>query len=179
MGRRGEHSREELEGLVHQAGMALVREGGVEALTARGIAGKIGYTPGMLYSLYDDLDALAAALAGRELKGLAEELKGIRGRGGGWVQQVWDGTDRVREIFRGDPALRGLVAIVAGTTTNNEQFQSGHDAVRRELAELFRPLTDSRGAAEDRAAIFLGWVMGAVDSNHDARGDLLVELLVG
>lgn len=54
MGRRSEHSRDELRALILDATVALVREQGAQ-VTARQIAAAIGYTPGMLYSVFVNL----------------------------------------------------------------------------------------------------------------------------
>lgn len=55
MGRRSDHSREELQGLIVQTTLALVRDHGAEKVTARQIAKSIGYTPGTLYSVFINL----------------------------------------------------------------------------------------------------------------------------
>jgi len=55
MGRRSDHSREELQTLIIDATLALVQEQGAERVTARKIAQAVGYTPGMLYSVFINL----------------------------------------------------------------------------------------------------------------------------
>ncbi|MFT4728085.1 MAG: AcrR family transcriptional regulator [Granulosicoccus sp.] len=55
MGRRSDHSREELQGLIIEATLVLVREHGADKVTARQIAKSIGYTPGTLYSVFINL----------------------------------------------------------------------------------------------------------------------------
>ena len=52
MGRRSDHSREELHNLIVDAALNLIRESGASAVTARKIASSIGYTPGMLYAVF-------------------------------------------------------------------------------------------------------------------------------
>jgi len=52
MGRRSEHSRDELRALIIDASVGLVREHGAENVTARQIARAVGYTPGMLYAAF-------------------------------------------------------------------------------------------------------------------------------
>lgn len=52
MGRRSDHSREELQTLIIDATLALVKEQGAAKVTARQIARAVGYTPGMLYSVF-------------------------------------------------------------------------------------------------------------------------------
>ena len=55
MGRRSDHSREELQGLIVEATLNLVREHGADKVTARQIAKSVGYTPGTLYSVFINL----------------------------------------------------------------------------------------------------------------------------
>ena len=55
MGRRSDHSREELQGLIVNATLDLVREHGADKVTARQIAKSVGYTPGTLYSVFINL----------------------------------------------------------------------------------------------------------------------------
>lgn len=52
MGRRSEHSREELHQLIVEAALKLVQKQGADKVTARQIAKAVGYTPGMLYSIF-------------------------------------------------------------------------------------------------------------------------------
>lgn len=55
MGRRSDHSREELQVLIIEATLNLVKEHGADRVTARQIAASVGYTPGMLYSVFINL----------------------------------------------------------------------------------------------------------------------------
>ena len=55
MGRRSDHSREELRTLIVDAALNLVQQQGAAKVTARQIAQAIGYTPGMLYSIFTNL----------------------------------------------------------------------------------------------------------------------------
>ncbi len=55
MGRRSEHTKEELHDLIVAGTLELVREQGAGNVTARQIAQAVGYTPGMLYSVFENL----------------------------------------------------------------------------------------------------------------------------
>ncbi len=55
MGRRSDHSREQLQEMIIEAALNLVRQRGAEKVTARQIATAVGYTPGMLYSVFINL----------------------------------------------------------------------------------------------------------------------------
>jgi AcrR family transcriptional regulator len=77
MGRRSDHSREELFELALTAAREIVQERGLDGLTIRRIAGKIGYSHGTLYNLFDDLDELILILNGRTLDALYDTLVAI------------------------------------------------------------------------------------------------------
>jgi len=60
--RRNDHSREELHRLILDAARAHVMEQGMEALNARAIATAIGYSPGTLYNVFENLDDIVVHL---------------------------------------------------------------------------------------------------------------------
>jgi len=74
MARRSDHSREELHALILSAAREIVAEAGPRALTARGIATRIGYSAGTLYNLFDDLDDLILHLNAITLDALHDAL---------------------------------------------------------------------------------------------------------
>jgi AcrR family transcriptional regulator len=62
MARRSDHTREELHDMLLAAAMETVRADGIEALTARRLAAAIGYSPGTIYQVFENLDDLVARL---------------------------------------------------------------------------------------------------------------------
>jgi len=70
MGRRTDHSREDLREMILSAGEAIVRGAGIQGLTARSVAGRIGYSPGTLYNFFEDLDDLIVHINARTLDAL-------------------------------------------------------------------------------------------------------------
>ncbi|MEM7121659.1 MAG: TetR/AcrR family transcriptional regulator [Pseudomonadota bacterium] len=74
MPRRTDHSREELYDLALAAARDIIREDGLSALTARRVAHAIGYSPGTLYNVFDDLDDLIVHMNGRTLDALYDDL---------------------------------------------------------------------------------------------------------
>lgn len=77
MGRRSDHSRGELYEMALGAAREIARESGLAGLTIRGIAGKIGYSHGTLYNLFDDLDDMILHLNGRTLDALYDSLASV------------------------------------------------------------------------------------------------------
>jgi AcrR family transcriptional regulator len=74
MARRTDHSRDELFDLVLDEAQKIIESRGVAALTARSIATAIGYSPGTLYNLFDNIDAIILHLNGRTLDDLYQRL---------------------------------------------------------------------------------------------------------
>ena len=56
MGRRSDHTRDELKGMVLKAAGSIIAQEGLRALTTRRIGKHIGYAAGTLYQLYRNLD---------------------------------------------------------------------------------------------------------------------------
>ncbi len=75
MGRRNDHSREEIRELAIQAALEIVQQDGVDALSARKIATAIGYTPGSLYLVFKNLDDLILHANFHNLKRLHNQVQ--------------------------------------------------------------------------------------------------------
>ncbi len=74
MGRRSIHTPEELRELIIHAATEIVERHGLEGLSAREIAKRIGYSPGTLYNVFENLDDLLLTIEARLLDRLAERL---------------------------------------------------------------------------------------------------------
>ncbi len=77
MGRRSSHKPDELRELIIKTATQLLKSEGLAGLTARDLAGSIGYSPGTLYNVFDDLDDLILVIEGRLLDDLAQRLKDV------------------------------------------------------------------------------------------------------
>jgi AcrR family transcriptional regulator len=80
MGRRNEHSRDELKALALHAAGDIVAENGAAALSMREVARRIGYTVGALYLVFTNLDDLIVHLNEQTIMELRASLERIRGR---------------------------------------------------------------------------------------------------
>ena len=78
MGRRSDHSRDELYAMALAAAREIAKKEGLRGLTARGVAREIGYTIGTLYNLFDNLDDLIVHLNGTTLDTLYEAVASQR-----------------------------------------------------------------------------------------------------
>jgi AcrR family transcriptional regulator len=74
MGRRSIHTPEELREFIIQAATEIVEQDGLEGLSAREIAKRIGYSPGTLYNVFENLDDLLLTIEARLLDRLADQL---------------------------------------------------------------------------------------------------------
>lgn len=77
MARRSDHSRQELVEIVLQEAQAIVETEGFRALTARRLAEAVGYSPGTLYNLFTNLDAIVMHVNGRTLELLGQSLSQV------------------------------------------------------------------------------------------------------
>jgi AcrR family transcriptional regulator len=67
MGRRTDHTREQIHGLALAAARRIVAEEGLRGLTARRVAREIGYTIGTIYNCFENLDDLILQMNGETL----------------------------------------------------------------------------------------------------------------
>ncbi len=74
MGRRGEHSKAEIECMALEAAEAIIESEGYGGLSARKVAAAIGYTVGSLYFVFRNLDELIVRINGRTLDQLYAHL---------------------------------------------------------------------------------------------------------
>lgn len=74
MGRRSDHTSEQLREMILEKAWNLIEEEGIEKLTARRIATAIGYTPGTIYSFFASMEALQLHLNTKTLNLLYEAL---------------------------------------------------------------------------------------------------------
>ncbi|PIE83361.1 MAG: TetR family transcriptional regulator [Candidatus Contendobacter odensis] len=74
MGRRNEHTRDELREIALQAAEYLVAENGLDGLSARKVVARIGYTVGSLYMVFRNFDDLIVQMNERTLVALHQRL---------------------------------------------------------------------------------------------------------
>ena len=77
LARRSDHSRTELKGLVLDTATQIVAQEGLNALTARKIASEIGYSPGSIYNVVEDLDELIGLVNEGTMRRLNADLAAI------------------------------------------------------------------------------------------------------
>lgn len=75
MARRSDHSKAELEKIIFEAANKLVDKDGLAGLSARKLATAIGYTPGTIYSFYENLNDLILQINGKTLEQIYSKLE--------------------------------------------------------------------------------------------------------
>jgi AcrR family transcriptional regulator len=82
MGRRSIHTPEQLRQLILDAAAAIIETNGLAGLSAREIARRIGYSPGTIYNMFENLDDVVLNVEGRVLDALDERLAAELAKGG-------------------------------------------------------------------------------------------------
>lgn len=77
MGRRSVHSPEELRQLILDASQTIIERNGITGLSAREIARMIGYSPGTLYNIFENLDDVLLTLQVQLMARTLEHLKRV------------------------------------------------------------------------------------------------------
>lgn len=92
MGRRSDHSRQQLELLIVDAGHAHMAQAGYSAFSARHVAREIGYSIGTVYNVFPTLDHLLVAINTRTFEQWADYLRAA-------LDQAR--TDRIKALVEG------------------------------------------------------------------------------
>ena len=82
MGRRSDHSRDELRALILDAGVAVMGEGGYAAFSAREVAKRVGYSIGTIHNVFGNVDGLVTAINTRAFGEWADALEASVAKGG-------------------------------------------------------------------------------------------------
>ena len=146
MGRRSDHSRDEIRNMAINAAANVVETEGYQSLTARKVASKIGYTVGTLYHVFhnfDDLvmhvnaqtiDEMAALIQRKTRKKRSPEVR-IRAMAEYYVQYATDHPDRWRLVFEHEQP-RAMPAPAQMTERRDVMFEM--------VAENLRELSPER-----------------------------------
>ena len=74
MGRRSTHTPQQLRELILDAAQEIIDVHGLAGLSAREIARRIGYSPGTIYNMFDNLDDVVRNVEARVLDALNQRL---------------------------------------------------------------------------------------------------------
>lgn len=159
MGRRKDHTREELTQLATEAGRELIITQGTAALTARNVAKAIGYTPGTLYNLFENIDALAAAINIGSMHRFAADLHQT-------LKDAHDAETGLRRIAQAyldfhqkEPQLWSLLFAVPVDHHSEAYHQAIHN-IFDQVMETLRPISPDERSARQRAKILWSTLHG-------------------
>ena len=77
MGRRSTHTPQQLRELILEAAREIIESDGLAGLSAREIARRIGYSPGTIYNMYQNLDDVVLHVEARVLDALEVRLASV------------------------------------------------------------------------------------------------------
>lgn len=83
MGRRSTHTPQQLRELILEAARDIIETEGLSGLSAREIARRIGYSPGTIYNMYQNLDDVVLHVEARVLDALEVRLASVFADGAG------------------------------------------------------------------------------------------------
>jgi AcrR family transcriptional regulator len=152
MARRKDHTREALTQLAVDCGRELVRDKGTGALTARNVAKAIGYTPGTLYNLFDNIEGLAAAINCVTLKEFAETITAIRARSSTPRKQLENICQAYLDIQQREPAL-WMLLFATPISIKSADYSKAIHAVFDQVVATIRPLCSNKNTARQDAKI--------------------------
>ena len=122
MGRRSDHSRAQLRDLCLGAARRVIGRAGLRGLTARRVARDIGYSPGTLYNLFENLDELVIRVNAGTLDELRDHL--------------------AREVRSDRPAAANLIALARAYVEWTQDNANLWDAVLNHRMAAGRRLPD-------------------------------------
>jgi len=159
MARRKDHTREELTELAVEAGRTLVAADGPQALTARKVAARMGYTPGTLYNLFANIDELAAAINIQSMETFARTLEQVLQRETGTSARLRGIAEAYLDFHRDAPHLWSLLFA----TPLDYHSEAYHKAIHRvfdQVVDATRPLTAGPDAARRKAKVLWATLHG-------------------
>lgn len=158
MGRRSIHTPEELRELIIQAATDIVDRDGLAGLSAREIAKRIGYSPGTLYNVFENLDDLLLTIEARLLDRLTERLAKTDASGTP-QQRVQRLTETYVAFTQERPKLWNLLIehrMPAGQAVP-PWYQAKLEGLLAPLEEALAPLIDGSDPAARRRAARTLW----------------------
>jgi len=151
MGRRSIHTPDQLRELIIEATTSIVEQAGLEGLSAREIAKRIGYSPGTLYNVFENLDDLLLIIEARLLDELGGRLASADDTG--------PPNERLRRLVRTyfsftqeRPKLWNLLNEhrMPNGREVPEWYQAKIERLLTPFEEVLTPLFDERDAASQK-----------------------------
>lgn len=159
MARRKDHTRGELTQLAMQSGRELVIAEGPSALSARNVAKLIGYTPGTLYNLFDNIDGLAAAINTVSLQDFAISIREILRDDAKPKKRLRKIAAAYLEFQATEPHLWSLL-FATPLKHNSESYSQAIHEVFDQVTEVMLPFSQSKKAARQNTKVLWSTLHG-------------------
>ncbi len=171
MGRRSLHTADELRELIIDASTDLIREAGMEGLSARAIARRIDYSPGTIYNSFENLDDLVLTIEGRLLDNLSEQLSRLPETDDP-LQLVRDIAARYLDFVSANPRLWNLLFEhhLPNALPVPDWYRAKLEAPIKMIEDALRPVAGGLSSEEiSRAARVLWAAMHGIASLSTAH----------
>jgi AcrR family transcriptional regulator len=159
MARRKDHTRGELSQLAIKAGRELVIKKGTSALTARNVAQAIGYTPGTLYNLFENIEALTAAINIESMHAFADKLRQTESQSNDTHTRVRNIAQAYLNFHREQPQLWALLFAIP-LEIDSEAYHQAIHRVFDQVTEAMQPLSETPELGRQKAKILWSTLHG-------------------
>lgn len=161
MARRSDNTRKELKEMTIFAGLALLEEGGLEELSARKIASRIGYTVGTLYNVFTDFEDIILHINGTTLLDMRVQLIPLAGSKKKPHQRILDFAHCYGDYAMAHPARWNLLHGSPRATKLPEWFRNDVHSIFALVEEPLFELCPSKPAqARDAAKVLWAGLHG-------------------
>ena len=174
MARRKDHTREELHELAVRCGREIVAAGGPDALTARSVAGKMGYTPGTLYNLFENLEGLIIAINIGTLDELGASIHAVLENGGKPRKILGKIAEAYLSLQARHPHLWALLFATPVSAKSDEYHQAIH-RVFDPVVQVLRSVSADDAAARRDAKILWATLHGICHLKQSGKLDVTEE----
>ncbi|MEN8662394.1 MAG: TetR/AcrR family transcriptional regulator [Lentimonas sp.] len=159
MARRKDHTREELTELAIKCGRDIVIAEGPNALSARNVAKLMGYTPGTLYNLFENINGLTAAINATSLTHFAETLRGVLRDHAKPKKRLSKIAQAYLDFQAQEPDLWTLL-FATPIQHESEGYRAAIHLVFDQVTEVMLPVSKSSKAARQNAKILWSTLHG-------------------
>jgi AcrR family transcriptional regulator len=159
MGRRSIHTPEQLRQLILDAAAAIIEANGLAGLSAREIARRIGYSPGTIYNMFENLDDVVLNVEGRVLDALDERLAAELAKGGDQTTLVMRLAQAYLSFTHERPKLWNLLFehYMPGGTDTPPWYQEKLERLMSRVETAVAPIYPPEAVLERQRAARVLW----------------------
>lgn len=161
MGRRPADNTGDLRKLILKASTELIEANGLSGLSAREIARRVGYSPGTIYNVFENLDDLVLTIEGQVLDRLEERLRTVAPQGAA-ADHVMNLAAEYLQFAQDNPKLWNLLSghqLPAGKSVP-DWYQQKLQEIRAVIEEALRPVLQQRSDLPNQVSAFWAGIHG-------------------